>query len=342
MTKILNFVFVVSILFSGQIFSQTQTHILDLADENTDKNQTINVDSKTDFRITLMNLIPSKEYTYSYRRYFKEIPVLKFNKSDIKKDSSNKEICENTLIDLIELRNSLDSINEENTIKKIKPIYENKIAKIKISACGEVLQVANEIKTIESLLEKTSQTINEIFNLKAGENLEFTIIRKDNGAVWKYVFDSGERGIWLTSYGFAFISNILKQQKEFIVKKINTDSNIVSSFTPAGSEFDFAPSIFYTWLPKAKEGDEWVYGISGGLGINLESPVTMLGFSITYNWNLNIMLGVAGHIIKKQSESYTISQKITASDVDLLNRKTVVFDPFIAFTFRFGSNPFSK
>ncbi|MCX6165706.1 MAG: hypothetical protein NTU73_12740 [Ignavibacteriae bacterium] len=340
MKKIICFISVFIFCISIDLFSQNNMYILDLAETTIEEGQIINVNAKTNFQVLLTNLVPKNEYVYQYSIYCDSIPPLpSFHK---KSNNPGNYECKVITDKLIVIINKIENLTKEKEIKEYKDEFEKQIINIQNDSCSSEDLIKEKLKYAHLLLSRTEKSIPKTFKLNTGEKLELIITRKDNNSKWIYVFNAGKRGIWLTSYGFTFVSNILKQQKEFIVKKITNDSNIVSTFTPVGSEFELAPSIFYTWLPGAKESDNWVYGLSGGLGFNLESPVVMLGFSITYNWNLNVMVGVAGHIIKKPSESYTESQKITASDVESLNRRTAVFDPFIAFTFRFDSNPFSK
>lgn len=343
MKNIISFCFVFIIFIICKLTAQTNQFNLDLGNKESESNKEIQVNPNSNFKITLINLVPTKKYIYRCIVTHDSIPPLNFKKSTKIIDTSRLiEHCNSIYNELIDSINKFNGIESEKEIKSNKNHFKNYLLSIRNSNCEFDTNIIKELENAELILQRTKMDIKKNFKLKPGEKLEITIIRTDNDAEWTYTFNAGKRGTWLTSFGFSFISNILKQQEEFIVKRISSDSEIVSTFRPARSEFNFAPSIFYSWMPYAKENDTWVYGISGGIGVNLESPVVMFGFSLTYNWNLNLMLGVAGHIINKPSESYSEFQKIDASDVEALNRKSVVFDPFIGFSFRFDSNPFSK
>ena len=345
MKKILFVLLILLFCIYINTFSQTQTFVLDLAEMSPGNAKTFEVSENCDFHLILLNTIPGKEYIFHYR-YFNDT-ILPFS-SNINRDKSLIEDttnCDKLFKSLKDSIKFFETIEDEKGIKTSKINLEKALKNIELNKCDmSDISHSKIINSVLELLSKTKMDLTYLFNLKKGQKLEFTITRSDKNLNWVYIFDAGNRGNWLTSYGITFISNVLKQRKEFIAKSINSDTNVISVSSPSRSEFDFAPSIFFTWMPADNELRNWSCGFCGGLGldIDVQSPLLMFGFALTYNQNLNLILGISGRVISKPSDSYSEFQKIVAVDVDKLNKKTAVFDPFIAFTFRFGSNPFSK
>ena len=157
---------------STDSFSQNQTYVLDLGSDTNDSSQTYYVDSKTNFHIIFINLVPTEEYYYTDHKYNATIPPLHYTtetaKKSITEDSDN---CASKLADLINLINKLNGIQDETQIRKEKPNIEINFEELKNSPCQNSEFVSNT-KIMESLLEKTTKDIKETFT----DNLDFLII----------------------------------------------------------------------------------------------------------------------------------------------------------------------
>ncbi len=328
------------LVYSLDIKSQDFPLVLDLSGDTPKEGTVINVKPFSGIKVILANLIPGKKYYYHYESRIKEIPHLKYESIRVTKGLDTTE-CSRAVNDLTEALNKIIVTNSESEVKVLKPEIEKQIKIIRSD--NDCLNNNNTslIKKADSILSDTEETINITERLRQGEEMIITVNRNGEKE-WKFILDSGERGRWMISYGAAYISNVFKQHREFAVRQVTNDSCYVTVLSKDRDEGDLTPSVFYTWLPAADEGNNWVFGLSGGLGFNMSSPVVMAGVSVMYCWNLNLILGVSGRIVKRPSVKYQEFQLINASDAENLNRNTASFSPFLALTFRFESNLFAK
>lgn len=330
------------LITSFDIKSQDLPLVLDLSDDTPKDGAVINVKPFSGMKIILANLIPGKKYYYHYESRIKEIPYLTFDKiPEDTNETRGDDECKTAADSLVEALNKLNNANSESEVKTLKSEIDKQIKIIRSDNDCFTIYETSLIKKAENLLSRTEETINITERLRQGEEMIITINRSGEKE-WKFILDSGERGRWMISYGAAYISNIFKQHKEFAVRQVSNDSCYVTVLSKDRDEGDLTPSVFYTWLPAAYEGNNWVFGLSGGLGFDMSSPVVMAGVSVMYCWNLNLILGVSGRIVKRPSVKYQEFQLINASDAESLNRNTASFSPFLALTFRFESNPFAK
>ncbi len=328
------------LITSFDIKSQDFPLVLDLSNDTPKDGTVINVKPFSSMKIILANLIPGKKYYYHYESRIKEIPYLKFEKIEVSNLKSEND-CSKAVSELTKVLNKLNVADSESDVKTLKSKIDKQIRIIRSDNICFNIYDTSLIKKAENLLSRTEETINITERLRQGEEIIITVNRSGEKE-WKFILDSGDRGRWMISYGAAFISNIFKQHREFAVKQVSNDSCYVTVLSKDRDEGDLTPSVFYTWLPSAYEGNNWVFGLSGGLGFDMSSPVVMAGVSVMYCWNLNLILGVSGRIVKRPSVKYQEFQLINASDAESLNRNTASFSPFLALTFRFESNPFAK
>ncbi|RPI18638.1 MAG: hypothetical protein EHM58_04845 [Ignavibacteriae bacterium] len=324
-------------LFCSAGFQSQEIIEIDLAKQESGKIIKKTVSQDVDHEIKIINKLPDKKYKYSFRTIHVDIPPLDVFKS------SGKEIpqCRDEKKAMLEdYRKKLESESEEKQgaiiIKKMKELIKE-LELIKLCKEDEVVIYAKKI------VESSEQTLQEKFEVKENQVVVFTIKRKDSDKEWIVRFEpeSESRGTWLLSYGLSFISNIFKEHSEFIAEKKNDTLTVVSRFEKNRGEGDLAPVVFYSWLPTAQKESDIVFGPTLGLGYDLKNPVAFGGLILTYNWNLNLVLGACFRPVKCPNESFKEGLKIDASELENLNRNTIEVYPFIAFTFRFGSNPFS-
>lgn len=336
-------------LFSSVHAQERVTKIIDLGSSPVEVKQKIGNNIFLDLMIE--NLLPTKKYTVKTEVTVKKIEPLPYINIEVPRTEELSDPTVTTLTDsliclfpLTQKYNNLKDETEEKHISKLKTELKNELNKLDSSckATTEFIAMENDIKR---LLNSTSQKINEV--AFANNNIvKITIERKnDDGETdntWTIVYETEDRGIWLESYGISYISNLFKQNKTFIAGKDENNNSIVEATSNDRGNGAFVPAIFYTWLPYASQNSDFNFGLGGGLGFDVTNPVVMAGLDINYNWNFNIFLGAAYWKDKTPNPSYKLGQTISATDVDNLNKDKYILSPFLAFTFRIGSNPFGK
>ena len=104
------------------------------------------------------------------------------------------------------------------------------------------------------------------------------------------------------------------------------------------------PAVFFSWLPRSRQGSDWALSPSAGLGVKGDRPAVFLGANLTYNWNLAVAAGAVLLQETRLNGKYTETQppQTIAENLsdDQLHSKTFRVRWFAAVTFRFGSNPF--
>jgi len=177
--------------------------------------------------------------------------------------------------------------------------------------------------------------------LKPGELLRVTVKRPDGDKTrtWERVFSTGESGKWLQSYGFMFIPN---RDDEFFSKPQDDGKTFTITQKDDRHGLDFAPSIFFTWLPASKEGSDCpVLGVTGGLGFDLKAPTVFLGPTLMYRQNLQLVAGVVMHQQRRLRGEFATGQTVKESlDLDQLTDKTYRPNFFIGLALRLGKSPF--
>ncbi|MBI5403839.1 MAG: hypothetical protein HY959_10605 [Ignavibacteriae bacterium] len=329
------------IIFTVLIFCVTYAQdgrIINLAANDAGTIVTVSVDPCSVFKTKIINLIPTKSY------YVNAVKVVTPIEKLDNKILETTRVPETTMCGIIlsKLKTACDSLSNVKEEKEVSQ-YINEIndltKKLKNDSCQS--QASDIINYADKLVYHTKKDFSYAKGISKGEKLVITIERED-GKKWTVIYDAGTRGEWLTSYGFAFASNVFLQSRVFNLRQITPDSCIATLTDKSRTEGDFVPAIFFSWISSERKNDNWCIGPCGGIGIDLNRPVILGGISFTYNWNLNFIAGVLFRWDLRPSGRFTEFQTIKPGDVDALNRETGIFNPFIAMSYRFGSNPFNN
>ena len=155
---------------------------------------------------------------------------------------------------------------------------------------------------------------------------------------WKYVYKTPSRGKWVTSYGFSFITNVFDEEKEYFSKA--NDTAFVITRKIGNKKLNFAPSVFFTWMPSKCLNENFSFNFTGGLGFDLEAPTVFLGGSVFYNQNLSLVLGLTAHQQHYLNGQYSPNEIINENlSKEQLHEKLYTINPFFSLTFRFKENP---
>jgi len=236
-----------------------------------------------------------------------------------------------------ELLAQVDALSTQDEETSVANIVETVEAALQAGLCTD----PDALASIHIALSRTVTTLPGAWILQAGEELVVTVTRTRQGKTkkWELVLSTGPRGKWMTTYGFATYAN---RDEKFFAQSDGAGKFVVTPETePDTWDLKLVPSIFFTWLPSAKENKDFSFGLSGGLGVKDDTPVVFLGGSVLYNWNLSLVAGVGLAHQSRLRGQYTKDQVLAENlSEDQLNEK--VFRPAImaAVTFRFGSSPF--
>lgn len=180
------------------------------------------------------------------------------------------------------------------------------------------------------------------YELTAGQLLTVKIARDDKA--WTWIYTTGDRGEWRTTYGFTFVPN---EDRKYVTRP-GTGMNMgkFEIFEQKDrEELDFVPSVLFNWLPANQRGEDWISGFTGGLGWDLEKPVVFAGWSWMYNENFNLTFGVAVHQQTRLLGQYDKGGVVgEALESDQLVETTYGANFYVGMGFRFDRNndPFAR
>lgn len=299
--------------------------------------------------IKLKNKLPNEDYEISVER-----EVLLPDELEIPKELKSEDQISTKAVECKELLDKLDSLknskSEKEVAKWVKKINTDlkELKKLPGERSTEFKECTNAHKTEAIIaLEATTFALSPQ-KLRQNEQLIVIISRptipadkdeKNKKQQWKYVFKTQKKGKWLTTYGFTYISSVLKNEESFFAKQ--TDDVFTVTELNKRSRLSFAPSIFFTWFPYKDLGRDVSHSFTGGIGYDLEAPTAFLGYSLLYNQNIGVSVGLAGHqqdfLNGRYNEGDQLMENLAENQ---LNEKLYTVNPYISVTFRFGAAPF--
>jgi hypothetical protein len=154
--------------------------------------------------------------------------------------------------------------------------------------------------------------------------------------VWKRTYRTQPLGEWFLSYGFTFIPS----EDELYFAKSVAPGKFQVTKKHDNQETDFAPAIFYAWMPEKFASSMFAPSLAAGLGFDLDNPVVFLGLSLSYHYNVSVLGGGVMHRVKRLNGIYspgdTLSENLTEAQ---LTEETYDLGWFFGVSFRFGSAP---
>lgn len=354
-------VLVILFLLSQIVYSNSNSIKIDLAKDKP-KQGIIVIKThleKIDF-IEIVNKLDAK-YTIDIKKVT-EIPPIDLGAKvsaqgeALKNDRDKGGEC-NTLANLIQQIDALhaNANKEENKKKWMEKELYGLLKKLRYTL--QIIERDDDI-TCESTALAKKMLVNSVYNHpvyeELSENDQLVIVIKRAKLKWKYLVNryTSARGKWYTSYGFSFISPVIKKSDNFFVQKSSDNGYIIAQKKNSNSDddgsgekwldTDFVPSLFFWWMPTKRMSRDVNFGLTGGLGIDFKNPTVFFGASLVYNYNIGINLGVAFHkqyrLKDKYYEGMTVNEVLEFDD---LHKSVYTPNLFLSITFRFGSNPFS-
>jgi hypothetical protein len=197
-------------------------------------------------------------------------------------------------------------------------------------------------RTVAARLGETRRTY-RIAGLSGGDALVVRVVRLGTGTLWTKRFSTPARGEWQTTYGFAFPVTTWEFGSTPYVAEAAGDSTYVITEGANRHWLDFAPTIFFQWLPSSALRSDVVRGPTVGLGFDLQAPALFGGYGWTYNQNISLNVGVALHqqrvLLGRYEAGDTIRENLTP---DQLHESLYRIAPFLAVSIRALSNPFAR
>lgn len=256
----------------------------------------------------------------------------------------NANLAESDTLDCESLKlwnTKFDTISSEKDLPKLimaaEYIATESTNKVDTSGCMELTNLLNNIAYNKNVFKQT------VLSISKGQVLTIKITRTGNNEtkVWEYIYEAPERGRWITSYGFNYVSYLFSKPDNYFLKQVDTTFQITEGTTR--DWFDVNPTVMFSWLSSNNELSNWNFSLTGGLGLNIQDPSVLIGAGLLYNQNIGINIGITGHRLQKLHSKYTPDEIIKENlEPDQLHQNVLRVNPYINFSFRFSENPFKK
>lgn len=315
-------------------------YTIDLASQSSTTPSTIAVDAGKSFEVRIINRLPySGSYVLTVAHRVKSISAFSstgFTLNTAKKvdtTGNSKKIAVAAAPDTSScqaLRTAIENVEkatEESTIAQLLP---------KLRSVMELHHCSVIEAEAQATIDATTQYVDSS-TLQKGEELVVTIT--SGKKTWSTVYTTGDRGVWSVTYGFA-IPWFLWNKDSLYVTRTVLGKNVVTA-SSGQDNAQVLPAIFVSWIPYSSELSDWSFGFGSGLSFDKSKPVLQLGLSITYNQNINILVGALGEFTKVLLPQYhsgdTLGESLTT---DQLHQDVFKVAPAIGISYRFDSNPF--
>lgn len=303
--------------FAPSAFAQN-VEVLDLAEGG----GTRNVDAGESFRLLIRNRLPQFDYRVSKRAEVLAIPELTLP-DELATRSGNTfcDIVENAVDD------TLNALDNEDAIPAAMAGLRTRA-----SQCDDDAKARLESAILNTVYLDEGEVV-----VESGQ--EFVVNVSRPGRSWEYRLSAGARGEWRTFYGFNFFPN---QDEKYVSRQDNINpGEYVVTRQSDDAELDFAPSVFFTWMPSSRLGKSWAHGFGAGLGFDLDNPIVFGGYAATFNENIMLTTGMVFHKQSRLSGRYFEGQTILENlDDEQLSQQTFDANFYIGVGFRFGASPF--
>jgi hypothetical protein len=312
-----------------------QTLTIDLAAQKPGEALTVSIGAGA-YTVSVTNKIPTRtDYQHTARLITKPIPALDASVFGKAATATNRPRL--TPPECKSVEDATNKLKEETTeaaVPKRRTALQDALDKAPSPACD------GERSLAMLMIADTTATLEDHVAIHDGQALEVTITRTGADGkplIWKKTFDAGDRGEWRTSYGFTFLPN---EDERWFAKAGSEANKFTITQEAQRRRFDFAPSIFFTWVPGWKLSQNLDLGPTGGLGFDLSAPVVFAGLSVLWNENIALVGGAVVHQRTRLDGVYQPGQTIAENlAADKLTEKTYHLNGFFGLAFRFGSKP---
>lgn len=309
------------------------TYEVDLAKDR-DGTTELSIEPMSAIRIVITNRIPGMDYDISVVKSTLEIDPYPADALTVNAQFAPGDPCAS----IATARNAVGAVSKEAEVPAAVKAFEA-VCTANPNRCSA--------EKIANLREEVNESITYVipieYGIKAGQRLTIKVARKegDKTYTWTHMLSTQARGNWFLTYGFSFVTDAIDPDEPYFAKQQDTTFVVTQKSGAKGPAF--IPSIMAHWVPAKWAQWSYVPSLSGGLGFDLEKPTVFLGFSVVYNTNLGLHMGIAAHQQDRLRGQYAPGDVLKeALAEDQLNEKVYGVDPFISLSFRFGSDPFKR
>lgn len=293
--------------------------------------QTLRIDAGT-FEIRLTNAVPGRGYFMQVGpSRAMEVPVLKM--PGVKEGVAGAKQSADPCALLTAAIFALATVGTETEVG-----HGVDAVRLALAAVGECKV---ERATAASVIDSTRPTLAQAVVVNDDSVRQLTI-SNGLGASWQVGLNSAGRGVWQTTYGFAFNPNHDEEffseatgDKEYTIRRKDRDKHSIT----------FLPSVFFNWLSSSQAFSNIQHGPTLGIGLTTGGGRLggLLGYSVRFNQNIGLTAGVGVYPHRRLDAKYGEGQVLKeALDADKLNKDSVRGNIFIALTLRLGASPFGK
>jgi len=239
-------------------------------------------------------------------------------------------------------------VHIDNLLDKLDEVTEEK----NVPGIGAAAVVAAEgqpckKRVWDEFTARTQQPVAEKLDVKSYQTV--TIIISRPGAVYTLELTGKARGEWRTSYGFFFVPD--RDERYFVEETPSSTAGQPSTFKirkqDDREEFDFVPTIVFTFFPNGGASRGGIWGATAGLGYDLEKPFVFAGGSYAYNENVIFTGGVAFHRQSRLLGKYDTEDGNRSNPGQMLEPGQLVEDTYgpnvyVGVSFRFGEDIHAK
>lgn len=284
-------------------------------------------------RITLhlINIVPSERSSYTIAIRQEVIPVDPL--TSVVKDDKSALSADSCTTHLDETETRLLAATSEDSVRSIVLGARRGAPE----GCGQ------DLNTMINNL--TTFALDDAFILRPSQRLVVEVTRGEKK--WSFVFRTEPRGEWRTGYGFTFVPRVYPQYRTEQLEDDPTNFVIQRERGNRRSDpmtnYDFLPSILFTWMPQEARYRNWNGGITAGLGYDLSSVAVFGGLSVTHNENVTFAGGLAIHQQPRLAPGFEPGDVVgDPLSSEALHEPRFGPNLFFGISFRFGKNPFGN
>ena len=304
--------------------------IIDLADK--DKKRSLPVNAGT-YTVQLINTIPGEPYAVSVgASTLLEQPSLLVPSSATMKGGLQGNVLR-----------AVDSCQRAHSaVKRLYDGPEEEIPKLRrqvnaalISCDKQAVKVA-----ITSIIDQTTVAVDDL-TVTVPAEARIPVVVSSGGSTWQLTLTSVSRGRWQTMFGWVFSPD---RDEEYFAESLEDGSFTVRRRERRERSLTSLPAVFWTWLPADQAFRAFQHGPTAGLGVTVGEtsarPSVFGGYSLRYNQNIGVVVGVAFYSHKRLDSRYSVDQVIKENlESEQLNRGSIRPNVFFGLTLRFGSDP---
>jgi hypothetical protein len=320
------YIYLLAMLVASSRILAAETRILDLSQPSIGFENPISV-SNGMLTVEIINKVPSASYRVNWHIETRLLPP--FSVSSFPDEPRLAAECQ-------DVKEPFEKLNAATTEQEVAAaVPDLKEALQDCSVDRPLIRAAT--KTLAATTERVEVA------LDYESELRIEVVRFGMQAEvkeWEAAYRTPDSGQWILSYGFTFVPN---NDDLFFSKQDASDSGKYHITRKSDNrDWDFAPSIFYSWMPERFRTSYGFFSLGGGLGFDLSNPIVFFGPAFTIRHNLTIAGGVVVHKEKRLNGKYSPGDEVSENlSEDQLKEETYKPTWFAGLTFRFDSAPSS-